>query len=154
MCPDLDLQDGGILGTREVGKRLTTPRATALLRRKDLRLDDGRKVRIIASVRTWPTRLLAARPTRRCVGVGRIRSRRSRRRGGLGLAPKELLLAKTDHRLEPFVLDFELGLALKGSGVLSLPVGGLTKRLEILIQPRANRTGALGKRRGGTNGFG
>ena len=55
MGPDLDLQDGGILGAGEVGERLTTPRATALLRRKDLRVDDGRKVEIIASVRTWPT---------------------------------------------------------------------------------------------------
>jgi hypothetical protein len=30
-------------------------------------------------------------------------------------------------------LGFELGLTLKRSGVLGLPVGGLTKRLEILI---------------------
>jgi hypothetical protein len=59
------------------------------------------------------------------------------------LRPKELLLAKTDHRLEPVDLNFELGLAFKGSGVHGLPVGGLMKRLEILIQPRANRTWPL-----------
>ena len=81
----------------------------------------------------------------------RIRGRRSRRRSGLGLAPKELLLAKTDHRLEPLNFGFELGLALKGSGVLGLPVGGLTKRLEILIQPWANRTGTLRQGRSGTD---
>jgi hypothetical protein len=51
-----------------------------------------------------------------------------------------LLLAKTDHCLEPLDLGFELGLALKGSGVLGFPVGSLTKRLEILIQPWTNRT--------------
>jgi len=123
MCLDFELQDGGILGAGEVGKRLTTTRATTLLRRKDLKVDDGRKVGVIASVRTWPTGLLAARPTRRCVGAGQIRSRRSHRRGVLGLASKELLLAKTDQRLEPLDLDFELGLALKGSGMLGLPVG-------------------------------
>jgi len=44
MGPDLDLQDDGILGAGEVGERLTTSRATALLRRKDLRVVDGRKV--------------------------------------------------------------------------------------------------------------
>ena len=119
MGPDLDLQDDGILGAGEVGERLATPRATALLGRKDLRLVDGRKVGVIASLWTWPTGLLAARPTRRRVGAGRIRGCRSRRRGGLGLAPKELLLAKTDHRLEPLDLGFELGLALEGSGVLA-----------------------------------
>jgi hypothetical protein len=57
----------------------------------------------------------------------------------IGLASKELLLAKTNHRLEPLDLGFELGLALKGSGVLGLPIGGLTKRLEIVIQPWVNR---------------
>ena len=133
MGPDLDLQDDGIFGAGEVGERLTTLRATALLRRQDLRVLDGRKVGVIASLRTWPTRLLAARPTWRRVGAGRIRTRRSRRRGGLGLAPKELLLAKTDQCLEPVDLGFELGLALKGTGMLGLPVGGLTKRLEIPI---------------------
>jgi hypothetical protein len=143
MGPDLDLQDDGILGAGEVGERLTTPRAAALLRGKDLRVLDGRKVGVIASLRTWPTNLLAARPTWRRIGAGSIRGRRSRRRGGLGLASKELLLAKTDHRLEPLDLGFELGLALEGSGMLGLPVGGLTKRLEILIQPRANRTRTL-----------
>jgi len=139
MGPNLDLQDDGILGAGEVGEGLTTPRATALLRRKDLRFVNGRKMGVIASLRTWPTGLLAARPTRRGVGAGRIWGRRSRRRGGLGLAPEELLLAKTDQCLEPLNFNFELGLALKRPGVLGLPVGGLTKRLEILIQPRANR---------------
>jgi hypothetical protein len=125
--PDFDLQDDGILGAREVGERLTTPRATALLRWKDLRVLDSQKVGVIASLRTLPTRLLAARPTWRRVGARCVRGRLSRRRSGLGLAPKELLFAKANHRLQPLNLDFELGLALKGSGVLGLPVGGLTK---------------------------
>src|SRR5277367_190800 len=154
MSPDIDLQYDGILGAREIGEGLTTPRAAALVGRKDLVFDNGREVGIIASFRTGPTALLATRPSRRRVGVGCIRSGRSRRRGGLGFAPKELLLSKTDHCLEPLDFDFELGLALQGSGVLGLPVGGLTKRLEILIEPRANRTGGLGERRSRTNGFG
>jgi hypothetical protein len=40
---------------------------------------------------------------------------------------------KTEQRLEPFDLDFELGLALKGSAVHGFPVGGLTRRLELLL---------------------
>jgi hypothetical protein len=151
MGPDFDLQDDGILSAGEVDKRLTTPRATAHLRWKNLRIVDGRKVGVIASLRTWPTHLLAARTTWPRIGAGRIRGRRSRRRGGLGFAPKELLVAKTDHRLEPLNLGFELGLALKGSGVLGLPVGGLTKRLEILFQPWANRTRTLRQGRSGTD---
>ncbi len=149
--PDFDLQDVGILGAREVGEWLTTPRATAFLRWKDLRVVHGRKVGVIASLRTWPTGLLAARQPWRRTGAGRVRGRRSRRDGGLGLAPKELLLAKTDHRLQSSDLGFEVGLALKGSSVLGLPVGGLTKRLEILIQPRANRTRTLRQRWSGTD---
>src|SRR5271170_4215420 len=98
---------------------------------------------VVASRRTRPTGLLAAPPTRRRLGAGRVRGRRSGRRGGLGLATEELLLAKTDQRLEPLDLDLEFGLALQGPGVLGLVVGGLTKRLEILIQSRANRTRAL-----------
>ena len=150
MGPDLDLQDDRILSAGEVGERLTTPRAPALLRRKDLRVLDGREVGVIAALGTWPTGSLAARPTRR-VGAGRIRGRRSCRRGGLGLTPEELLLAKTDQRLEPLDLDFELGLALQGPGVLGLVVGGLTKRLEIPIQPRANRTRTLRQGRSRTD---
>jgi hypothetical protein len=98
-----------------------------------LRVVDSQKVGVIASLRTLPTRLLAARPPWRRISAGCVRGRRSRRRSGFGLAPKELLLAKANHRLQPLDLGFELGLALKRSGVLGLPVGGLTKRLEILI---------------------
>ena len=65
--------------------------------------------------------------------MGRIRGRWSRCRGSLGLAPEELLLAKPESALEPFVLDFELGLALKAPAVHGFPVGGLTKRLELLL---------------------
>ncbi|HLY82922.1 MAG TPA: hypothetical protein VKQ71_08045 [Acidimicrobiales bacterium] len=154
MGPDVDLQDSGILGAGEVGERLTTPRATAHLGRKDMVLVDGLKVGVVASLGTWPTGLLTARPTRRRVGAGGIRGRRSRRRGGLGLAPEELLLAKTEQRLEPLDLDFELSLALTSSGVQGLPVGGLSKRLEILIEPRANRTRALRQEFSGTDGSG
>jgi hypothetical protein len=143
MGPDLDLQNDRILGAGEVGERLATPRAAALLRREDLRVLDGHEVGVIASLGTGPTRLLAAWPRRGCVGGGAIRGRRGRRRGGLGLASKELLLAKTKLGFESLDLHFELGLTLKGSGVLGLVVGGLTKRLEIPIEPRANRTRPL-----------
>jgi len=61
---------------------------------------------------------------------------RTRRRGGLGLATEELLLAKTDQRLQPLDLDLEFGLALQGPGVLGLVVGGLPKRLGRVIRPR------------------
>jgi hypothetical protein len=140
MSFDLDLQDEGILGAGEVGERSATPRAPAPVRREDLRVLDGHEVGVIAPLGTGPTPLLAARPRCRRVGRGSIRSRRGRRRERLGLAPEELLLAKAKLGLEPIDLDFELGLALEGSGVLGLVVGGLTKRLEILIEPRANRT--------------
>jgi hypothetical protein len=140
MGPDLDLQDDRILGAGEVGERLATPRAAALTRREDLRLFDAGKVGVIASLGTGPTRSLAAPSTWRRVGGGSIGGRRSRRRSGLCLAAEELLLAKTKLGLESLDLEFELGLALEGSGVLGLVVGGLTKRLEILIEPRANRT--------------
>ena len=46
--------------------------------------------------------------------------------------PEELLLAKPEPQ-EPFVLGFELGLALKGPAVHGLPVGGLTTRFELLL---------------------
>ena len=124
MGPDVDLQDGGILGAWEIGEGLTTLRAAALVGRKDLVFDIGEEVGIIAAFRTGPTALLATRLSRWCVGVGRNQGRRSRRRGGLGLTPEKLLLAKTEQRLEPFVLDFELGLALKGPAVHGFPVGG------------------------------
>jgi hypothetical protein len=97
--PDFDLQNYGILGAREVGERLTTPRATALLQWNNLRVVHRRKVGIITSLRTRPTKLLAARQPWRRIGSERIRDRWSRCSSGLGLTPKELLLAKTDHRL-------------------------------------------------------
>ena len=63
MGPDIDLQDGGILGAWEIGERLTTPRAVALVGRQDLVFDNGREVGIIAAFRTGPTALLATRPS-------------------------------------------------------------------------------------------
>ena len=61
MGPDIDLQDCGILGAWEIGERLTTPRAVALVGRQDLVFDNGREVGIIAAFRTGPTALLATR---------------------------------------------------------------------------------------------
>src|SRR5271157_21798 len=61
MGPDIDLQDGGILGAREIGERLTTPRAAALVGRQDLVFDNVREMGIIAALRTGLTALLATR---------------------------------------------------------------------------------------------
>jgi hypothetical protein len=61
MGPDIDLQDGGILSAWEIGERLTTPRATALVGRQDLVFDNLGEVGIIAALRTGPTALLATR---------------------------------------------------------------------------------------------
>ena len=61
MGPDIDLQDGGILGAWEIGERLTTPRAAALVGRQDLVFDHVREVGIIAALRTGPSTALAAR---------------------------------------------------------------------------------------------
>ena len=60
--------------------------------------------------------------------MGRIRGRWSRRRGGLGLAPEELLLAEADQGLKPLDLGLELGLTFESPAVHGLPVGGLTPR--------------------------
>ncbi|MBV8383049.1 MAG: hypothetical protein JOZ63_10595 [Planctomycetaceae bacterium] len=117
-------------------------------------LDDGREVGIIAAFRAGSAALLAARPPRRRVGAGRVRGRRDGRRGGLGLAPEELLLAESEQGLEPVDLGLELGLAIESAAVHGLPVGGLAPRLELLLEPRTDRTGALRQGRGGTDGSG
>ena len=45
MGPDIDLQESGILGAWEVVEGLATLRAAALIGRKEVVLEDGRKVR-------------------------------------------------------------------------------------------------------------
>jgi hypothetical protein len=93
MRPDVDLQDEGILGAREVVEGLAAPRAAALLGGESVILDDGREVGIVASSGPRLARLLASGPTHWRVGRGGERVRRPGR-GGLGLSTEELLLAE------------------------------------------------------------
>jgi hypothetical protein len=151
MGPDLDLQDFGILGAREVGEGLTTPRAPALIGRKDVILGNGWKMRMIPASRPRLAALLPAWPWRRRVDTRHVGGRGSGRGSRLRLTPEELLLAESKQGLELVVLGFELGLAIEGAGVHRLPVAGEPIRLELLLQPRADRTGTLRQRRGGTD---
>jgi hypothetical protein len=112
MSADLDFEDEGILGAREVVERLSAPRAAALLGGQDVVLGDGREVRVIASFGPGPTGLLATRSRWRRLGLCRIRSRRRGGRSRLGLAAEELLLPKPELRWEPLDFGPELGLAL------------------------------------------
>ena len=146
-----NLQDDGILGAGEVVEGLTTLRATALFGGQDPVFGDGREVGMIASFGPGLTGLLAARPPGQRVGAGQIRGRRRRRRGSFRLAAEELLLPEPDQGLESGDLGLELGLTVQGATMHGLPVGGLAPRLELLLQARANRTGALRQRRGGTD---
>jgi hypothetical protein len=151
MGPDVDLQDGRILGAGEVGEGLAALRAKALLGGQDMVLGDGREVGVIASLGSGPTALLAATTPCRRIGLGRIRDGRSGGRGGLGLLAEELLLAEPDQGLEAVDLGLELGLAFEGAAMHGLPVGGLAPRLELLLEARANRTRPLGQRWCGTS---
>ena len=150
MGPDVDLQDDGILGAGEVVEGLTAPRAAALLGGQDRgprgRPGGGNNRVVWARADRVAGREAAAAAGRR----GADRGRRSGRRGGLGLSAEELLLAEPDQSLESVDLGLELGLAFEGAAMHGLPVGGLAPGLELLLQARANRTGALGQRRCGT----
>ena len=154
MGPDLDLQDDRILGAREVREGLAALRTTAPLGGEFVVLDDGRKMGIIAPLRTRPAALLASGPTRWRLGGGRQRGRRFGRGGGLGLSAEELLLADAKQRLKPIDLGLKLGLAFEGAAMHGLPVGGLPPGLELLLQAWANRTGALRDGRSGADGTG
>ena len=143
MSTDVDREDLGVLGPGEVGERLTTPRALTLIGRQWVILDDRRQVRIIPAFRSRLAALLAAGPPRRGVDTGRVGTRRCRRRGGLGLGPQELLLAEPQQGLQPLDLLLEPGLTVESPPVHGFPVGGLPERLELLLQPRADRTRPL-----------
>ena len=56
--------------------------------------------------------------------------------------------------LEALILLVEEFFPLDGPPMHGLPVGGLAPGLEFLLQARADRTGALGKGRGGADGTG
>ena len=114
-------------------------------------LDDGGEPGIIASLRTRLAALLASGPTRWRCGGGGDRGRGFGHGGGLGLSTEELLLAEAEQRLKAVDLGLELGLAFEGATMHGLPVGGLAPGLELLLQTRANRTGTLRQRRGGTD---
>jgi hypothetical protein len=117
-------------------------------------LDDGREVGIVASLGPRLAGLLASAPRRRRVGWSGERSCRPGGSGGLGLSAEELLLAEPEEGLKPLDLGLELGLAIEGAAMHSLPVGGLAPGLELLLQAWADRTGALGDGRGGADGTG
>jgi hypothetical protein len=113
---------------------------------------DGWEMGIIASFGSGAIGLLAATSRWRRIGLGRIRGRGSGGCGGLGLAAEELLFAKPEQGLESVDLGLELGLAFEGATRHGSPVGGLAPGLELLLEARANRTGALRQGRGGTDG--
>ena len=153
MGPDIDLQDDRILGAREVVEGLATPRAAALVGGQELgprRRPGGGNNRVASdragrvAGRAAVVAVASAWDASGAAGVGR--------RGGLGLSAEELLLAEAEQGLKPLDLGLELGLAFEGAAMHGLPVGGLPPRLELLLQAWANRTGALGKRRSGTDG--
>jgi hypothetical protein len=152
MGPDIDLEDEGILGAGGVGEGLTAPRAEALLGGQDVALGDGGEVGVIASFGPGATGSLAARSTWRRIGSGWIGDCGSGGRGGLGLAAEELLLTEPEQGLESVDLGLESGLAVEGAAMHGLPVSGLSPGLELLLEPRANRAGALGPGRCGTDG--
>jgi hypothetical protein len=90
--PDLDLQEGGVLGAADGGEG-SAATLTAALRAGDFPvLHDGGQMGIIAASRPWLAGLLAAWSAGWVVvgggGGGRGRGR------GLGLAAEELLLAE------------------------------------------------------------
>ena len=109
--PNLDLQDGRVLGAADGGEGAAAAPATALRRRKIVLLDDGREMGVVAAA--WPrlAGLLAAPPP----GRGRwVRGRwgQGGADAGLGLAAEELLLTEAELGAELFDLLFEEGLAL------------------------------------------
>ena len=115
-------------------------------------LDDRRKMRMIPAFRPWLAALLPAWPPRRRARMGRVGGRWSGRRGRLGLTPEELLLAEPEQGLEAARSRLELFLAIESTSVHGLPVAGEPVRLELLLQPRADRTGTRG--RGGAEQIG
>jgi len=152
MSTNVDFEDDGILGARKLVKRLTALGTAAPLGGQDVIFRDGWELGIIASFGSRAIGLLAARSRWRRIGLGRIRSRGSGGCGGLGLAAEELLFAKPEQGLESVDLGLELGLAFEGATMHGSPVGGLAPGLELLLEARANRTGALRQGRGGADG--
>jgi hypothetical protein len=143
MGADIDLEDDRILGAGKVVEGLAAPRTPALLRGELVVLGDGREMGIITSLGTGLAGLLTSVPTRWRVGRGGERCGRLGG-GGLGFSAEELLLAEAEEGLKPVDLGLEFGLAFEGAAMHGLPVGGLAPGLELLLQARANRTGAVG----------
>src|SRR5207244_4666627 len=129
--PDLDLQDGGILGAADGGEGAATAPAVALGAGDLTILDDGGQVSIVAAARPRPAALLAAWPA--AWGLGAVRSlARGGGGGGFGLAAEELLLAETHQGFEFGDPLFKACFALDGALVLGLPAGGLPPGLRLL----------------------
>src|SRR5439155_10501218 len=82
MGPNLDLQDGGILGAADGGERAAAAPAATLVARDLPLLQDGGQVGVVAAARPRPAALVAAGAARR----GRVTGGRRGRgwgRGGL-----------------------------------------------------------------------
>jgi hypothetical protein len=154
MRPDIDLQDDGILGAREVVEGLAAPRTTTRIGGKDNVLDDDWEVGIVTPFWPWLARLLTSGPTRWCLGRVCERGRRFGRGGRFCLSTEELLLAEANEGLQPLVLGLEFGLAFEGAAMHALPRGGLSPGLKLLLQSRANRTRALRNGRSRADGAG
>jgi hypothetical protein len=152
MSTNVDFEDDGIFGARKLVQRLTALGTAALLGGQDVIFRDGWEMGIIASFGSGAIGLLAARSRWRRIGLGGIRGRGSGGCGGLGLAAEELLFAKPEQGLESVDLGLQLGLTFEGATMHGPPVGGLPPGLELLVEARANRTGALRQGQGGTDG--
>ena len=136
MGPDVDLQDGRLVGAGELGEGLSAAAAPLLLGGQFDEFFGGGQVGVVPAFRS---RLSPSLPawSRRSVGSGGAADGGRR----LGLASEELLLAEAELGLERGDLLLELGLAGHGAVEHGLVVGGLTPGLELLGQPWADRAG-------------
>src|SRR6516165_4159786 len=175
---DVNLQDGCVLGAREVGERLAAARAALLGGGQALDFFGGRQRAIIAAAVAGLSPLLSPRQATgagrggrgRFVGAGRggggvgWRVRRGvggrvgrwqlvRRGAGFGTAPEELLAEEAELGLEFGDTGVELRFALAGALMHGPPVADLLAEVEELALVRAGGTGRWqGRGRGGGGG--
>jgi hypothetical protein len=129
MSPDFDLQDGGIVGAREGGKRLSAVGTSLRFGGQFDDLFDSGQVGVVATFGSRLSPLLSAG------------SRRSGRAGGavagggrIGLATEELLFEATDAGVELLVLLAEEFLPSDGSVMQGLPI--VLQRKKLFDSPR------------------
>jgi hypothetical protein len=82
---DLDFEDGGVVGAREVGERLATGRAAALVGRQVQEFFGGRQMALVTATVSGVAALLSAWPSA-AAGVGRG--------GGVGVHVRRLAVGR------------------------------------------------------------